>query len=381
MKNVLYILSLTFLAACSASSTEGTDSHSHDNHADHDHSHEVKTYTHNQLKNAGIEWGKLAKVAVEQTINCNGVIDVPPQNKTEIIAPLGGVVKTLKVYPTEKVKEGQLLCTISGPVYWQLQQRFLRAAAQLEFAQADFDRKSKMITTSAVAEREFQASKSQYQQVKAEYEGAYEELIFCGFSPEKIQKDGIQSYLPIYSPTAGYITNINVNQGQSVAAEASLISIINKEHMHLELTVFEKDVARLALHQNIRFSLQSDTSIHQAEIFLIGESLQPENRSVNVHGHLHHEDENLKPGMYVNAQIITHADTVFALPKEAAIRVKDHYEVYVRNNKGEFSSQIFEVEHETEEYLVPTDIEKWKNKQLVLKGAYSLQEAEAGHSH
>lgn len=381
MKNILYIFSLTFLVACNTSTSVGTDAHSHDNHADYDHSHEAKTYTNAQLKNAGIEWGTLSKVAVEQTVECNGVIDVPPQNKTEIIAPLGGVVKTLHVYPTEKVKKGQLLCTINGPVYWQLQQRFLKAAAQLEFAEADYNRKSQMITTSAVAERDFQASKNQFQQVKAEFEATKEELIFCGFSPEKIKKDGIQSQLNIYSPVTGYITNIKVNQGESVAPEASLISIINKEHMHLELTVFEKDVSRLALHQNIRFTLQSDTSEHEAEIFLIGESLLAENRSVNVHGHLHEENEDLKPGMYVNAQIITRADTVWALPKEAALQVGEYYEVFVRNAKGEFSTQIFETKFETEAYLVPTDVEKWKNKQLVLKGAYSLQEAEAGHSH
>ena len=370
MKSILYIAFVFILWSCSSTSHEEAVE------TEQDHS-----YTAEQLNASGITFSKLTPRVVEKSINCNGIIDVPPQNKSEVVAPLGGIVSAIHVYPTEAVKKGQVLCEITGQQYLQLQQRYLSAKAQMEFTQDDFERKSSMFENEATSQKEFQQAKNQMNQAKSEYLGARSELIFCGLSPDQIEKSGIQQKLIVRSPINGYITNVNVTQGMAVDAQMGLIQLINKEHMHLELTVFEKDIAQLALHQPIRFSLEGDTSIHRGEIFLIGQALNGQNKSINVHGHLERENSKFKPGMYVNANIVTQSDTVLALPKKSAIAVGSGYQVYVKQADGEIIPELFRVAYETSEYLVPADIEKWKSKSIALEGVYQLQEAEAGHSH
>lgn len=370
MKSTIYIAFVFILWSCSTpSNQEATET-------ENDHS-----YTAEQLSTSGITFSKLMPRVVEKSINCNGIIDVPPQNKSEVVAPLGGIVSAIHVYPTEAVKKGQVLCEITGQQYLQLQQRYLSAKAQLEFTQADFERKSSMFKNEATSQKEFQQAKNLMNQAKSAYQGARSELIFCGLSPDQIEQAGIQQKLIIRSPINGYITNVNVTQGMAVDAQMGLIQLINKEHMHLELTVFEKDISKLKLNQPIRFQLQGDSTRHTGEVFLIGESLNTSNRSVNVHGHLEHENPNFKPGMYVNANIVTQSDTVFALPKKSAIAVGTGYQVYVKQANGEVIPESFKVAYETTEYLVPADIEKWQDKSIALQGVYQLQEAEAGHSH
>ena len=47
-----------------------------------------------QIKNAGVQIGKIEQRQISSTIKVNGKIDVPPQNLVSISVPMGGYLKT-----------------------------------------------------------------------------------------------------------------------------------------------------------------------------------------------------------------------------------------------------------------------------------------------
>ena len=48
------------------------------------------TLTDNQLKNAGLETGKIELRSISSLLKVNGKIEVPPQNMVSISVPMGG---------------------------------------------------------------------------------------------------------------------------------------------------------------------------------------------------------------------------------------------------------------------------------------------------
>lgn len=65
----------------------------------------------------------------------------------------------------------------------------------------------------------------------------------------------ITSTANIYAPISGYIESIKVNQGTYLNPSGIALTIINKDHLHIELSVFEQDAIVLAIGQQVTFNL------------------------------------------------------------------------------------------------------------------------------
>ena len=53
---------------------------------------------------------------------------------------------------------------------------------------------------------------------------------------------------------------MNVTVGQSVVPTDALFEPVDADHLHVELTVFEKDAVQLRKGQRIRFTVPSDSA-------------------------------------------------------------------------------------------------------------------------
>jgi cobalt-zinc-cadmium efflux system membrane fusion protein len=328
----------------------------------------------------GVAFGKPEFKVVPLTVSCNGILDVPPQNRADVVAPLGGIVSSIQVYPTTPVTKGMLLAELSGEAYLTLQQDYLNALANLEFAEAEYARKRTLLEADATAERTFQEAERAVKQARAAEKGLSAKLRYCGINPSSLAKNGISETLRVLSPTNGYVTEVFANPGKSVDPNSPLLRIINKEHMHLELTVFEKDISAIKIDAPIRFKVQGSDEEYEGDVHLIGEELNTEIRSIMVHGHLSEEMPDLKPGMFVRAHIETTQDTVLTLPEEALLLRGNGYMVYEKNGDHAELTSI-KIDRVNNSLAVISNPGKWKNKTVVVKGAYLMQDAEAGHEH
>jgi cobalt-zinc-cadmium efflux system membrane fusion protein len=84
------------------------------------------------------------------------------------------------------------------------------------------------------------------------------------------------------------------------------MEIVNTEHMHLELSIFERDVMKIKKGQPVYFRLpEANSKQFTGDIHLIGKSIN-EDRTVKVHAHIDEsQQEGMVPGMYAQATIIT----------------------------------------------------------------------------
>ncbi|HKL91584.1 MAG TPA: efflux RND transporter periplasmic adaptor subunit [Allomuricauda sp.] len=283
--------------------------------------------TQNQFDTNDLMLGTMEKRTFPKMVETSGMIDVPPENRASITAFMGGFVKNTSLLIGDQVKKGQLLVTLENQEFVQMQQGYLEVFNQLDFLKAEFERNQTLFEEKIASQKNFLQAKSNYETAKARYQGLREQLQMLNISPSRVEQGNITSQAVIYAPISGSVTKMNVSKGSYISPATEILEIVNNDHVHLELTVFEKDILKVKKGQRIRFRIpEASEETFDAEVHLVGTSIDNTDRSIKVHGHLAHEEEaNFLPGMFVDAKIMTDTIKTWSLPEEAVIESEGTY--------------------------------------------------------
>ncbi len=326
-----------------------------------------------QQKLLGIVLGQPILRSMNGTLKANGMLDVPPQNMVTVSAPLGGFVKSTELLQGMKVKKGQTVIVLQHPDYIQLQEDYLTSKNQLEFLSLEYKRQEELSKENVTAAKALQQAKSNYFGTKAKVQGLRAKLKLININPQELENGEIQNTISIPSPISGFVTEVNVNIGMHVNPTDVLFKIIDTEHLHAEAQVFEKDVPRLKIGQQVRVYLSNENKERLAKVFLIGKEITAE-RTVRVHCHLEGEDPSLIPGLYFKALIETDPQQVTTLPNEAVVDFENKQYVFVEQKAGVLEYEMIEIsklksEEDFTEVALPSSI---AGRKIVLKGTYAL---------
>lgn len=389
-----------FIGSCNNKTEKSKAVEAH--HEDEENAVEITTA---QMKNAGVTLGTIEQKQISGTIKVNGVLDVPPQQLVSISAPLGGFLKTTELLEGSRVKKGQAIARIENLDFIQIQQDYLEAKSSFEFAKSDYERQQELAKENVNSQKTLQQAKSNYSTWQAKFNGLQEKLKVLNLNVASVEEGNLRSSIILYSPINGYVTEVNVNIGKYVNPTDVLFEIVDTEHLHAELIVFEKDVPKLKIGQKVRFTLANESDERMATIYLIGREIN-EDRTIQIHCHIDKEDKELLPGMYLNAVVEAGGALVPALPSEAIVDYQGNKYVFITSvaaHKADVESdKKSEVEEQDKHFeMVPVEIGNSelgyteitssdainKDNQVVIKGAYALlskmknSEEEGGHAH
>lgn len=322
-KGILILLvSLSFISSCGEKKSTETAS------AEMESTDGNITLTKAQFENSGMALGGLEEKSFPVSISVNGMIDVPPENRAVVSATMGGYIKKTPLLIGDKVKKGQMLVTLENPEFVTLQQEYMEVKQQLTYLQAEYDRQKTLKEENITSQKSYLKAESDYKTAYARYNGLKKQLAMLHISPKQVEQGNISSTASVFAPIGGSITQMNVNKGTYVSPASPILEIIDNDHIHIELSVFEKDIMAIKKGQPIQFRIpEASEETFQAEVYLIGTSID-ENRTIKVHGHLKEEGENnFLTGMFVNAEIITDNTRAKALPSNAIVEIDGKFHV------------------------------------------------------
>lgn len=326
-----------------------------------------------QYKAAGIELGNITQKPMGTTLRANGTLDVPPQNLITISAPMGGFVKSTKLLQGMKVRKGELLVTLENQEYIQLQQDYLDNKSKLEFLEAEYNRQQELANENVNAQKSLQQSKSQYQSAKAAVKGLEAKLGMINIKVSSLDEGNISPAIRLYAPIEGYVTVVNVNIGQYVNATDEMFKIVNIDHIHAELQVYERDINKIKVGQKVSFQLAHENQMRTASVYLIGKEISPE-RTVRIHCHLDKEDESLLPGMYVTATLETASQQTDVVPSLSIVNFEGKDYIFASTkNKDQFELIPVKTGNTDTEFIeveTPRDFDK--SRSIVTKGSFQL---------
>ncbi|MCI2228865.1 efflux RND transporter periplasmic adaptor subunit [Polaribacter sp. MSW13] len=331
-----------------------------------------------QFKNSKMVLGTLEEKLFPTIIRANGIVDVPPENKAIINAKMGGYIKKTPLLVGDKVTKGQALVTIENPEFITLQQNYMEIKGQLSYLKSNFQRQKTMFSEKITSQKSFLKAESDYKTAIAKYNGLEKQLKILNISTKNVANGNFTSETTIYAPISGSITKINVNRGSYVSPASIIMEIVDNSHIHLELSVFEKDILKIKKNQKINFKIpEASNNIFNAEVHLIGTALE-NNRTIKIHAHLENESHNnFLIGMFVEAEIIIDNILEKSLPNETIVMIDETPYVLILHKEDKekyyFEQKEVILKESYGKYMIIKNADTFLPKtQFLTKGAYNL---------
>lgn len=376
------------------SSSQESDAGQEDEHAEEESVH----LTGLQIETAGIEFGLLESLPLRETIKTNGFLELPPQNQANVSAVLGGVVKNIHVREGDPIKEGDVLADLVDPRFSEMQAAYRKTARQIGYLEAEYRRKERLANDDIGSQRELQFARSEYESAVADMQSLESKLNMLNLNPEQVLEGEIAESVPLKAPIGGFVRVIETNIGQFADPNEDLFEIVDNEHIHIDLLVYEKDIHNVRVDQEVLFKYtnQPNNQFYRARIFSVGKAFEENPRAVRVHAEIEDRQDGLLPGMFVEGRIVTGTTQSMVLPEEAIIRDGEEYLVFalheadtpVQSEGEEIEFEVIEIRPGTTDSGY-TEVRFFESQpedvRFVTKGAYYLlaemKKGEGGHEH
>lgn len=347
-----------------------------------------------KFNSLGIKVDSLPKRALSGLIKANGQLEVPPQRKATVTAILGANITSIEVIEGDKVSKNQVLAYLSHPNLSNLQSKYVRTYQQMLYLEKEYARQQRLYKGEVGSGKTLQQTEAEYKATVAETKGLEAQLRQLSLNPEKIRSGDVYEQVPVVSPIDGYIEGVEIQIGQFADPQTKLFMIVNNEHVHADLMVFEKDVYQVKKGQKVSFTVQSipDGRL-TGKIYSVGKQFEQNPKAVHVHAEIDQKESFLIPGMYINGNIYTSGNEVFALPETAI--VKDEGTTFMFVAEKQLKDGKIEWEFTPIEIKTGLESEGWveiklleplpENTRVAWNNAYSLiaemKKSQTSHGH
>ena len=280
-------------------------------------------------------------------VEANGQLEVPPQNEATITSVVGANVVSIKVIEGDKVNKGETVAYLSHPNIIQKQTDYLSAYSNSQFLKKEFERQKTLYDAGVGSGANFQKSEAEYQSSKSLAKGLEAQLQQLNINASGVRNGTIYQRVALRSPIEGFVQKVEIKTGQYVEPQTDLFEVVNTNHVHADLMVFEKDVYKVKKGQKVLFNVQSIPGKElTAEIYSISKTFEQNPKALHVHAEIENKEGNLIPGMYIKGRVLTNNNMTTALPESAIAKDGDR-------------SYAFVVEKEDENWnFVPVEITK-----------------------
>ena len=287
-------------------------------------------------------------------LTLTGKIQANEQRVKSLTANYAGRVDQLFVnFTGQEVQRGQKLATLYSP--------------ELVNAQKE------LLETAKIKERQ-----------PALYQATKEKLRLWKISEEQIaaiESSGqVQTQFDVFADVAGVVTARNIAVGDFVSRGSALFEIIDLSNVWVILDAYESDLGAVRKGDDLSFSVSAYPGREfKAKVTYIDPVLNPDTRTVGVRAEAVNRNFELKPEMFVSANISTAqaGQSGLMIPKTAILWTGPRSVVYVQvGDKEAPAFEMREVElgpRVGEDYLVLSGVEE--GDQVVSNGVFAIDAA------
>ncbi len=206
-------------------------------------------------------------------------------------------------------------------------------------------------------------------------------------------KPNADGTITITAPIAGTVADRQATLGESGEdAGKPIMTIVNSSRVQVAANIYQKDVQRIQVGQRVRVKLAGSTDrSFEGRISVIGAVVEGESRIVPVKAELANPDGLLKPGLFVELEVLTDRTptAVLAIPKSALVETNDKKTLVFVQNGNAFQPVELEFGQESGDWVEVKsglfDGDRIVTQRAIQLYAQSLRtdttQAEADHHH
>lgn len=390
----LIMIALSVLMACS-------HSHDHDHQDGEEESNSPKSVAEVEIdlneaqrENIGLELDTLLYMSLRDQLKVNGYLELPPQGKAVVSAVYSGQVAKILIGPGQEVEQGQVLAYLKDPTYLEKQKEYLKAQADLAYYEQELLRKQELAADEIIPVKDLQLAETNYTNALTDYTSLQIELQMIGIDGKSVTPENVSDLIPVRAPIGGSISHIHSSIGTFVQEASPLFEIIDNHHLHIDFSIYEKDLPFVSIGQTISFNYSNSPDALEATVFALGKSIDPVTKAVAVHAEIENPAEGILPGMFVEGRIQTAEELVAVLPIDAIAREEGLDYVFLLEGSDEThwhfrAVEVFVGVQDQGYAEVTFSVEIAPESRFVVKGSFYLMSevksmmggGDAGHHH
>lgn len=173
-------------------------------------------------------------------------------------------------------------------------------------------------------------------------EAAKHKLLLWGMAPSQIraleQSRKISYTTTFYSTAGGYITQLNITEGNYVMEGQSMVRLANTSSVWVETQAYTSQLSQINNKGKVMVQIPQLSNMKIAgAIEFASPEINPQTRINLLRVSIPNPGNQLKPGMTAYIYLSNEERTAFSVPIDAVIRSNDVAMVWVQTGKGKFS--------------------------------------------
>lgn len=305
------------------------------------------------INNLGIKIGKLELASHIPVFTAPAKVVVPPAHEFIVSTSQAGLVTKMNVSIGDKVAKGEILGLINSSDLLALQGNYLKAVGALKLASATYERDKKLRKEGVVSGRSEQEAHSIYNAAKIGANEAKQLLQIAGMTAGDVKQldntGKLTSQLSVRSPITGRVLERMVVSGTRVDTMSPLYRIANLDELWLEINIPQEHLADISVGDHVLV----ENSLAEAEIKVMGQSVNPENQTILARAIVKTNPETLKVGQKVTIQHLqTTATETYKLPDVAIAHNEGKTYVFIKDKDGFKVSEVTILGKQSDESVI-----------------------------
>lgn len=288
-----------------------------------------------QVKAVDLKMGEAQEREMDAMLHANGSLVLRAQDMGNVSSLMGGIVKNVYVKEGQMVSRGQVVATIENTDVVTLQREYYTAYKESEMARLELDRQKTLASAGAGIKKTLQMSEKNYKVAQANLLGTGRQLQQMGISTKEVAKGKFTTVFPLRAPISGTVSDMQASLGSYADMQTPLMKIRDNHAVECDLNVFEKDIAKVKVGDQVLVSLTNQPGVNvSGRVYGMNQYLNKGTKSVAVHVKLDAKrGAKLFEGMYVSGQIATGRQLCMTLPDKAIVSVDGKQYVFALNQQ------------------------------------------------
>ena len=290
---------------------------------------------------AQIKISEVSQSDVSDILRVAGQIDFDEQALTRIGASVTGRVIQINAQLGNEVKKGDTLALINSSELSNSQLAYLKARSEKEFHRRAVQRAKTLFEADVISAAELQRRESEYEVASAQTRATQDQLRVLGVNLKAMEElattGAIDSVASVMATIKGVVVERKVTTGQVVQPADVLFTVADLSRVWAVAQVPEQQVAQVKVGQSVRIevpALENEKLI--GKLIYVGQTVNPESRTVLVRTELDNTSGRLKPSMLASMLIESTPAKRMVVPITAIVREQDADYVFIEQKPGSF---------------------------------------------
>lgn len=315
----------------------------------------VHEMTADAVAMANIHTSRVRSVSPEGKVYLTGKINADEQKLASVTAKFPGRIERLFVnFTGQIIQEGERLATVYSPELLTAQKELLEGASSKETFPALYQAAREKLRLWKLTEKQI----------------------------DEIESSGkLTEQFDVFADKGGVVTQRNIAVGDYVGTGSVLFNVVDLSNVWVMMDAYETHLSFIKVGGDVSFTVAGmPGKTFNAKVDYIDPIINADTRTASVRAEIANPRAELKPGMFVDAQILTTltaSKSSLAIPRTALLWTGKRSIVYVKVPGAEYPS--FEMREITigprmdEMYLVEAGLEP--GEEIVTNGVFAIDAA------